>query len=97
MGPREQRVRHKYVSLMIEDKNERTRAILWMLQDVDPSMPIGQALGYLKAVEAELTRQERAKAPWIEAGHISAGHISIGGSGLIAGTSSKPLRWLETE
>lgn len=82
---------------MIEDKNERTRAILWMLQDVDPSMPVSQVLGYLKAVEAELARQERAKAPWIEAGHISAGHISIAGSGLIASTGSKPLTWFETK
>lgn len=77
---------------MIEDKNKRTRAILWMLQDVDPSMPISQALGYLKAVEAELARQEREKTPWIE-----AGHISIGGSGIIASTSSKPFTWLETK
>lgn len=49
---------------MIEDKDKRTRAILWMLQDVDPSMPLGQALGYLKAVEAELARQERMETIW---------------------------------
>lgn len=39
---------------MIEDAHERTRAILWMLADIDPEMPIIQALGYLKAIEAEL-------------------------------------------
>lgn len=61
---------------MIEDKNERTRAILWMLQDADPGMPIGQALGYLKAVEAELARQERMETSWLSAGYISGGIVT---------------------
>ena len=54
---------------MIEDKDKRTRAILWMLQDVDPSMPLGQALGYLQAVEAELARQERMETIWPTVGY----------------------------
>lgn len=41
---------------MIEDKHERTRAILWCLADAHPGMPLLEALGYLKAVEADLDR-----------------------------------------
>lgn len=46
---------------MIEDPHERTRAILWMLADLNPSMPLLEALGQLKAVEAtlELERAQR--------------------------------------
>jgi hypothetical protein len=45
---------------VIEDPHERTRAILWMLADADPGMPLVRALGHLKAVELELDRLARS-------------------------------------
>jgi len=55
---------------VIEDPHERTRAVLWLLSDLDPDMPVIQALGYLKAVEAQLEawdakaqRQQRYAGP----------------------------------
>lgn len=39
---------------MIEDAHDRTRAILWCLADANPGMPLVEALGHLKAVEARL-------------------------------------------
>lgn len=44
---------------MIEDSHERARAILWMLADLDPGMPILSALGHLKAIESRLDTQVR--------------------------------------
>lgn len=41
---------------MIEDPHERTRAILWCLADLDPQMPVIEALGHLKAIEHRLDR-----------------------------------------
>jgi len=43
---------------MIDDPNQRTRAILWCIADTDPNLPVIEALGVLKAVEAELRRLE---------------------------------------
>jgi hypothetical protein len=43
---------------VIEDPHERTRAILWLLCDIDPGMPLAEALGHLKAVEGELMLRE---------------------------------------
>ncbi len=39
---------------MIDDPYERTRAILWMLADLDPEMPLLSALGHMKAIEGRL-------------------------------------------
>lgn len=48
---------------MIEDKHERTRAILWCLADAHPGMPLLEALGHLKAIEAELDRLDAGVRP----------------------------------
>lgn len=45
---------------MIEDAHERTRAILWLLADLEPGMPLLEALGYLKAVEQRLESERAA-------------------------------------
>ena len=42
------------------DAHERTRAILWCLADLDPGMPLIEALGYLRAVEHEVGQADRA-------------------------------------
>lgn len=42
---------------MIRDKADRTRAILWCIADAKPDMPVREALGYLKACEAELDKK----------------------------------------
>lgn len=60
---------------MIEDPHERTRAILWMLADLDPQMPLLEALGQLKAVEATLEAQATTEAdsgPRVARGTITA-------------------------
>jgi hypothetical protein len=48
---------------VIEDAHQRTRAILWCLADLDPGMPLLEALGYLKAVEAELDKLDAGVRP----------------------------------
>jgi len=45
---------------VIPEGEERTRAILWLLADLNPGMPVIEALGYLRAVEAQLA-VEKAK------------------------------------
>lgn len=62
------------------DGHERTRAILWCLLDIDPSMPLAQALGYLKAVEDALDRAEAAakKPAPPPAGSSTGMKISVG-------------------
>ena len=44
--------------MAIEDPHERTRAVLWMLCDIDPQLPLVEALGYLKALESYLEIEE---------------------------------------
>lgn len=43
---------------MIHDPEQRIKAILLMLVDIDPQMSIQEAFGYVKAVEAQLAFNE---------------------------------------
>lgn len=55
---------------MISDPEARIRAILLMLIDLDPQMPILEAFGYIQVVEANLAakeaqrRREAASRTW---------------------------------
>lgn len=75
---------------MIENLYDRTRAILWCLADLNPDMPLIEALGYLKAVESHLDTQVRDQAKAASSGRYTGGQGIVN---LVRDYSSHPQVW----